>query len=132
MFTFIATLHILVALGLIFMVLVQDSKGGAAGGMFGGGGSQSILGATGAVNLFVKITRWLAVVFAVTCMLLTIMVARRGSSVLDGAVPPHGASLPAAAPVTAPADAGKPADAAAEAAKPADAAKPAAATPEKK
>jgi preprotein translocase subunit SecG len=118
MFTFVATLHVLVAIGLIFMVLIQDSKGGASGGMFGGGGSQSILGATGAATLFVKITRWLAVVFALTCMTLTILVASRSGSVLEGAEPPPAKNVPAAAAVPAnpiaPAPADNPAEKAGE------------------
>jgi preprotein translocase subunit SecG len=120
MFTFVATLHILVAIGLIFMVLIQDSKGGATGGMFGGGGSQSILGATGAASLFVKVTRWMAVVFALTCIALTLMVAQRSGSVLEGAAPPAAKAIPATSPLDPPlpiggataapnADAGKPA-----------------------
>lgn len=106
MFTFVATLHIIVAIGLIFMVLIQDSKG-ATGGMFGGGGSQSILGATGAATLFVKITRALAVVFALTCIALTVFVARRSTSVLEGQTPP-GSNTPvsgAATTATPPVDA---------------------------
>ncbi|HEX4925797.1 MAG TPA: preprotein translocase subunit SecG [Bdellovibrionales bacterium] len=104
MFTFVAVLHIIVAIGLIFMVLIQDSKS-ATGGMFGGGGSQSILGATGAATLFVKITRVLAVVFALTCIALTVFVARRSTSVLEGQVPPGGAPANAVAPASPPADA---------------------------
>ena len=98
MFTFVATLHVVIAIGLIFMVLIQDSKGGATGGMFGGGGSSSILGATGAASLFVKVTRWMAVFFALSSIALTVLVARRSGSVLEGAEPPPSKSVPAAAP----------------------------------
>lgn len=96
--TFVAILHILVAIVLISLVLVQDSKSGSLGGAFGGGGSNSILGATGAATLAQKLTRWTAIVFAGTCIILSILAARSSKSILDGA------SIPAtSAPVTAPA-----------------------------
>lgn len=93
MMTFVAILHILVALVLIGLVLIQDSKGGALG-IGGGGGSGSLLGATGAQTLAARLTRWMAVVFALTCIALTMMTANSSKSVID--------TLPAAAP-TAPA-----------------------------
>ena len=82
--TLIAVLHILIALILVIVVLVQDSKGGNVGGAFGGGSSQSIFGASGAASFLVKLTRYLAVGFMATCILLTILSARTGSkSVID-------------------------------------------------
>lgn len=102
--TFVAIVHIIVALVLIGLVLVQDSKSGSLGGAFGGGGSNSVLGATGATTLAQSMTRWTAGLFAVTCIMLSIFSARSTSSVLDGAIPggPPAASSPAspAAPAT--------------------------------
>lgn len=94
MMTFVAIVHILVALVLIGLVLVQDSKGDGAFGMGGGGGgSNSLLGATGAQSLAAKMTRIVAVVFAITCIALTLMTAERSRSVIDTGVIP--ASSPA-------------------------------------
>ncbi len=90
---FVAVLHIAVALVLILLVLVQDSKSGSLGGAFGGGGSNSILGATGGASLAEKATRIAAIVFAVTCISLTMMSSRTSKSVIDGMI-----SEPAAAP----------------------------------
>ena len=82
--TLIAILHILIALFLVIIVLLQDSKGGNVGGAFGGGSSQSIFGATGAASFLVKVTRYLAVGFMITCILLTVISARTGTkSVVD-------------------------------------------------
>src|SRR4051812_42790317 len=82
--TLIAIVHIFVALLLITIVLLQDSKGGGMGGAFGGGASQTLFGATGAANFMVKLTRGLAVVFMLTCLGLTIFAGRRNShSVVD-------------------------------------------------
>lgn len=100
MMTFVAIIHILVAIVLIGLVLIQDSKGGGALGI-GGGGSNSLLGATGAQTLAAKLTRWVAVIFALTCIALTVMTANKTKSVID--------TLPAAAPMQ-PASAPSPAN----------------------
>jgi preprotein translocase subunit SecG len=124
MVNLVATIHIVVALLLVGLVLLQDSKDGAMGGMMGGGSSNSLLGATGATTLFEKLTRYVAIVFAVTCILLTVMTARDGKSLLDSYIP----AAPATAPGTAEANgaAATPSDAAA--APTADKAAPAAPT----
>lgn len=102
--TFIAVLHVLVALILIGLVLVQDSKGGGAlgmGGGGGGGGSNSVFGATGASSLAAKMTRIVAVIFAATSIALSLISAQRSKSILD--VAPATTSAPATAPAaTAP------------------------------
>lgn len=92
MLTFLAAIHVLVAILLIFFVLLQDSKGGAMGMLGGGGGGNTVFGASGTVNVLVKITRWTAIVFALTCIGLTVLIAgRENASVMSDA--------PAAAPV---------------------------------
>ena len=93
MVTIISLVHILIAVVLVLLVLVQDSKG-AMGGMLGGGGgggSNSLFGATGAASFIVKVTRYVAVLFAATCIALTIM-STQSTSVVDD-------YLPAAAPI---------------------------------
>ncbi len=96
--TFLTVTHLLVALILIVLVLVQDSKGGSVGGAFGGGGSQSILGATGAATIAQKLTRVVAILFAITCIALTVHSTRKNKSVMDGAA----AVAPLTAPITPP------------------------------
>lgn len=96
--TFLTVTHLLVALILIVLVLVQDSKGGSVGGAFGGGGSQSILGATGAATIAQKLTRVVAILFAITCIALTIHSTGKNKSVMDGAA----AVAPITAPITPP------------------------------
>lgn len=84
--TFIAIVHVLTALALIALVLLQDSKSDGLGGAFGGGGSNSILGATGGATLAQKITRGAAIVFALTSIGLT-MTANKRTSVVDDMAP---------------------------------------------
>ena len=100
--TFVSAVHVLTALVLIALVLVQDSKGDSLGGAFGGGGSNSLLGATGATTLAQKATRWAGVVFAITSISLT-LIAKNNKSVIDNYTPTAAStsSAPANAPTSA-------------------------------
>jgi len=82
--TFIAILHVVTALVLISLVLIQDSKGDGALGMGGGGGgSNSVFGATGASTLAAKMTRIAAIIFALTSIGLSVLSSQQSKSVLD-------------------------------------------------
>lgn len=87
MLGFIAIVHLIMALILIVLVLLQDSKGGAMGMLGGGGGGNSVLG-TGAGNFLTTATKWVATIFAVTCVTLAYMTTHQSESVLDQYVPP--------------------------------------------
>lgn len=111
--SFVAVVHILVSLVLITLILIQDSKSGSLGGAFGGGGSNSVLGATGATTLAQKMTRWTAAVFAITCIILAVESSRRHRSVIDDVVtnaPATSAPAPAETAPAAPQDPAAPAD----------------------
>ena len=69
--------YFLVALSLIILVLLQDPKGDGA--IFGGGGSQSLFGATGATSFIVKATRVVAVLFALCVIGLNYTLMSKGS-----------------------------------------------------
>jgi preprotein translocase subunit SecG len=64
MISALVVFYFLVAFCLIVLVLLQDPKGNGA--IFGGGGSQSLFGATGATSFIVKATRLVAILFAVS------------------------------------------------------------------
>ncbi|PIP79915.1 MAG: preprotein translocase subunit SecG [Gammaproteobacteria bacterium CG22_combo_CG10-13_8_21_14_all_40_8] len=84
MVSVLAIAHIILSVFLIVLVLIQDPKGGAAGGMFGGGGgSNSLFGATGAPSFLARLTRWVAVIFAASCIAMTIFIKPKSDSVLD-------------------------------------------------
>jgi preprotein translocase subunit SecG len=79
----VLTLHLILALALIGIVLLQRSEGGALG--MGGGGSGSMAARSQATGL-TKLTWLLAVCFIITSITLTIL-ATRGTgagSVVDG------------------------------------------------
>jgi preprotein translocase subunit SecG len=56
-------LQILVAVGLIALILLQQGKGADAGAAFGSGGSGTIFGARGSASFLSRATAVLAVVF---------------------------------------------------------------------
>ena len=62
--------HVLTALGLIGLILIQHGKGADAGASFGGGASQSFFGSAGAGNFLTRSTAILATVFMLTSLAL--------------------------------------------------------------
>jgi preprotein translocase subunit SecG len=68
MVTFLTILHIFVCIFLIITVLLQAGKGGGMGIAFGGGGSQTVFGSSGAGNFLTKMTSVTAFVFLVTSL----------------------------------------------------------------
>ena len=92
--TLLTLIHVLIAVLLIGLVLIQDSKGGALG--IGGSTSNSLLGAGGAQTLAAKATRWVAVIFAITCISLSLWTAKKTQSVVSGAnIPTQAPAVPA-------------------------------------
>lgn len=77
-------IHLILALGLIGVVLLQRSEGGGLG-LGGGGGGGGLVSARGAATALGKVTWALAVAFIITSLTLTIIAAQKsaGSSVLD-------------------------------------------------
>lgn len=107
--TVLTSIYVFVALILIFFVLVQDPKGGAAGGIFGSsGGSNSLFGSTGSDNFFTKVTKGAAILFAVLSIALTYVISHPSGSVMDGSLPaamptqPVAPETPAEAPIEKP------------------------------
>ena len=59
----IVVLHVLIALGIIGLVLLQHGKGADMGSGFGGGASSSLFGASGSANFLSRTTAVLATLF---------------------------------------------------------------------
>jgi len=120
MLTLLAILHVIIGLALVVFVLLQDPKDGASGIFGGGSSSKSFFGSTGASNFLSTATKWLAVAFSVTCLLLTGITTKHSSSVLDDATAAPVAPMSApAGQQAAPANPAAPAQPAAPAANPA-------------
>jgi preprotein translocase subunit SecG len=78
MYTAIIVLHLAVCLFLIFIILIQSSKGAEMGAAFGGS-NQTLFGSRGAATFLSKLTTGAAILFMITSLTLAIMAVRKGS-----------------------------------------------------
>ena len=111
--------HVLLALMIIGLVLLQRGKGAEAGAGFGSGASGTVFGARGTSTLFSKLTAVFAAMFFITSLTLAYLGARptaEPTSVLERAAQAAAAAASKAPPAPAPA---APAPAAPEPAAPA-------------
>jgi len=74
--TFLDIVHIFVCGVLMFVVLLQQGKGGGIGAAFGGGGAAQVFGGRGAGNILTRATA----VCAATFMLTSVSLAYLSSS----------------------------------------------------
>src|SRR6266436_3248104 len=102
---FILGVHVLLALMIIGLVLLQRGKGAEAGAGFGSGASGTVFGARGTSTLFSKLTAVFAAMFFATSLTLAYLGARptaEPTSVLERAAQAAAAARPAT-PAPAPA-----------------------------
>ena len=66
--TLVWVVHIIVAIAVIALVLLQHGKGADMGAAFGGGSSGSLFGATGSANFLSRATAILATLFFLTSL----------------------------------------------------------------
>ncbi|HEX5463656.1 MAG TPA: preprotein translocase subunit SecG [Burkholderiales bacterium] len=107
--------HVVVAIAVVGLVLLQHGKGADAGAAFGGGASGSMFGATGSANFLSRATAVLATIFFLTSMGLTYLASHQTGSqgVMSGMAPAtqkRAAPVAPKAPVTAPAPSSAPRD----------------------
>jgi preprotein translocase subunit SecG len=85
-FNLIVVLHVLIALAIIGLVLLQHGKGADMGSGFGGGASGSLFGATGSANFLSRTTAVLATIFFLTSLGLAYVATSKpkaGGGVID-------------------------------------------------
>jgi preprotein translocase subunit SecG len=80
--------HVLVALAIIGLVLLQHGKGADMGSGFGGGASGSLFGATGSANFLSRTTAVLATIFFILSLALAYVATKKpvetgGGGVMD-------------------------------------------------
>src|SRR5579859_6388173 len=88
----VIVLHIMVALSVIGLVLLQHGKGADMGSGFGGGASSSLFGATGSANFLSRATAALATLFFILSLALAYIASNRpheGGSVVDRMAAPR-------------------------------------------
>ena len=114
--TLILVLHIIAAVGIVVLVLLQHGKGADMGAAFGSGSAGSLFGSAGASNFLSKTTAVLAAAFFVTSLGLTYLSApSKSGGVTETLAVPAGTpgkpdGKPAAPASSAPAPAGSPSD----------------------
>jgi preprotein translocase subunit SecG len=89
MYTFIVVVHVLVALILIMVVLLQSGKGAGMGAAFGGG-SQTLFGARGQTTFMHKLTAGMAILFMTLSVVLATLSASNQSALEEEELPPPG------------------------------------------
>ncbi|HLS99087.1 MAG: preprotein translocase subunit SecG [Porticoccaceae bacterium] len=94
MMQIILAIHLLIALAIVALVLLQQGKGAEAGASFGAGASQTIFGSSGSWNFFSKATAILATLFFVTSFTLAVM-AKHKAGMGDSFIPDVGEEIPA-------------------------------------
>ncbi|MCG9876785.1 MAG: preprotein translocase subunit SecG [Leptospiraceae bacterium] len=81
--TSVLVIFCITCLFLIFLVMVQTSKG-SSGGMLTGGGSSSVFGASSA-DVMTKITRWTGVIFIILALVLSFLFAKNDDKLIPEA-----------------------------------------------
>lgn len=75
----IIIIHIIVALALILIVLLQTGKGADMGAAFGGGASQTLFGGAGASTFLSRLTTIAAIIFMLTSLGLAYFSSHRAT-----------------------------------------------------
>ena len=68
-YTILLVVAVILSILIIFFILMKQGKGDASG-MFGGGSSGAVFGASGAGNFITKLTTFLVVLFFLNCLAL--------------------------------------------------------------
>ncbi|MEE4145083.1 MAG: preprotein translocase subunit SecG [Halieaceae bacterium] len=78
----ILVVHLLVALAIIGLIMLQQGKGADMGASFGAGASQTLFGSSGSANVLTRSTAWLAALFFASSFSLALL-ANQKSAVVD-------------------------------------------------
>ncbi|UDL05761.1 preprotein translocase subunit SecG [Marinobacter sp. CA1] len=85
--TLVVVVHVVIAVALVGLVLIQQGKGADAGAAFGGGASQTVFGSQGSGSFLTRMTTFLAIVFFVTSFSLAIFAKQRAEVAGDAGIP---------------------------------------------
>ena len=94
MYTFVLALHVILAVILVSLVLLQQGKGADIGAVMGGG-ANSLFGVGGASSLLVRTTTLIAICFMLTSVLLVRLAATGGRVTGSGSDITEGLNLEA-------------------------------------
>jgi len=94
----ILAIHLVVALAIIGLIMLQQGKGADMGASFGAGASQTLFGSDGSGNVLTRATGWLVVLFFASSFGLALLATQKTVVVDD-----IGLAIPAAVEVEQPA-----------------------------
>lgn len=75
-------IHIVAAVCLVYLVLIQHGKGADVGAAFGSGASNTMFGSIGSVPFLIKITTLIAAIFFTTSIMLGVMIAKQSKQAI--------------------------------------------------
>ncbi len=99
MLQIILVVHLLVALAIIGLIMLQQGKGADMGASFGAGASQTLFGSDGSGNVLTRSTAWLVAVFFATSFGLALMATEASRPVDDLGIEIPAATMQAEQPV---------------------------------
>ena len=73
MTTAISIVHILAAIALVLIVLLQTGRGSEIGAAFGSGASQTLFGSSGTSGFMTRVTTIVVIIFMLTSLVLAMM-----------------------------------------------------------
>ena len=79
----ILVVHLIVALAIIGLIMLQQGKGADMGASFGAGGSQTLFGSDGSGNVLTRATSWLVVLFFASSFSLALLANQKSAPVDD-------------------------------------------------
>lgn len=85
--TLVVVVHVVIAVALVGLILIQQGKGADAGAAFGGGASQTVFGSQGSGSFLTRVTSILALVFFITSFSLAIFAKQRAEVAGQAGVP---------------------------------------------
>lgn len=108
----ILIIHVLVAIAIVALVLVQHGKGADVGAAFGSGSANTMFGSAGHMPFLMKLTSGLAVVFFITSMSLSYLASQQKkheSTLMNGGIQQQKTTVPSTPiiPTTTPGNSGR-------------------------
>jgi|TARA_R110000796_G_scaffold141407_2_gene257751 preprotein translocase subunit SecG len=85
--TVVIVIHLMVAIALVGLVLMQQGKGAETGASFGSGASGTVFGSQGSATFLSRLTGILAAVFFVTSLGLAYYASHQSDAIRDAGLP---------------------------------------------
>jgi len=85
--TVVVIVHLLVAVALVGLILIQQGKGAETGASFGSGASGTVFGSQGSATFLSRLTAVLATVFFLTSLGLAYYASHKAGEIRDAGLP---------------------------------------------